>query len=66
MANLLLKPEAAAEELGVSRAQLFKMLARGEVESVNIGRSRRIPFEALEDYVARLRAGEITRDMAGS
>ncbi len=53
---LLYKPEAAAEELCISRATLFTLLKDGKIESVTIGRSRRIPRAALLDYVARLRA----------
>jgi len=53
---LLYKPEAAAEELCVSLATMFTLLKSGAVESVTIGRSRRIPHAALLDYVARLRA----------
>ena len=55
--NLLYKVEAAAEVLGLGRSSVFELVASGELESVTIGRSRRIPRQALEDYVARLRAG---------
>jgi hypothetical protein len=30
-------------------------MARGEIETVHIGRSVRIPLGALDDFVARLR-----------
>lgn len=53
--TLLLKPEEAAAELRVSRATLFELLRTGEVESVRIGSSRRVPAEALARYVERLR-----------
>ena len=32
-------------------------IARGEIESVKIGWSRRIPHDALTAYIERLRAG---------
>ncbi|MDP6495043.1 MAG: excisionase family DNA-binding protein, partial [Dehalococcoidia bacterium] len=32
------------------------MIASGEIESVRIGRSRRIPAEAIDRYVEGLRA----------
>lgn len=54
---LLLRPEEAAEALGVSRSRLFELLAAGTIASVHIGRSRRIPRAALDDYVASLGAG---------
>jgi excisionase family DNA binding protein len=54
--RLLLKPEEAAIALGVSRSTLYELLAAGAVESVHIGKSRRVPLAALERYVERLRA----------
>ncbi len=53
--SLLHKPEAAAAALGIGRSKLFELIAAGEIETVQIGRSRRVPTEALESYVARLR-----------
>jgi excisionase family DNA binding protein len=55
MDTLLFRPEEGAQILGVSRARLFELLAAGQIESVKIGRSRRIPRAALEAYVDRLR-----------
>lgn len=53
---LLYKPEAAASALGIGRSKFFELVAAGEIETVQIGRSRRIPAEALTTYVDRLRA----------
>lgn len=53
--RLLYRPEEGAQILGVSRSRIFELMAAGEVETVQIGRSRRIPAEALERYVASLR-----------
>ncbi len=55
-AALLHKPEAAAAALGIGRSKLFELIAAGQIETVQIGRARRVPHEALEQYVARLRA----------
>ena len=52
---LLLSPEEAAHLLRVGRTQLFRLLATGELESVRIGRLRRVPYEACVAYVRRLR-----------
>ncbi len=52
---LLYKPEAAAGVLGIGRSKLFELIAADQIETVQIGRSRRIPAQALEDYVDRLR-----------
>jgi excisionase family DNA binding protein len=57
-AKLLLKPEEAAARLSISRASCYQLLARGELRSVTIGRSRRVPVAAIEDYIARLLAPE--------
>jgi excisionase family DNA binding protein len=56
MAPLLLTVEQAAERLGVGRTTLFGLIASGEVESVSLGRLRRVPAECLNEYVRRLRA----------
>ena len=48
-------PEAAAA-LRISRTKLYELLDSGDVESVYIGRSRKIPAEALRIYIDSLRA----------
>jgi excisionase family DNA binding protein len=53
--QLLLRPEEAARALGISRTKLFELIASGEIESIRIGRARRIPADVLEDWVARRR-----------
>jgi len=52
---ILLAPERAAERLDIGRTKVFELIATGELESVRIGRARRIPLAALEAYVDRLR-----------
>ena len=47
-------PEAASA-LRISRTKLYELLDSGDVESVYIGRSRKIPAEALRIYIDRLR-----------
>lgn len=54
---LLLSPEQAAQELGIGRSHLFRLLADGDVVSVKIGRSRRIPRDSLQAYIDRLVKG---------
>jgi excisionase family DNA binding protein len=56
---LLLTPEEAGERLRVGRTEIFRMLRRGDLESVLIGeRRRRIPVDALETYIRRLREAQ--------
>jgi excisionase family DNA binding protein len=52
---LLLTPEQAATCLAICRTKLYELLRTGELESVRIGSSRRIPAAALAEYVQRLR-----------
>ncbi|ETA03993.1 transcriptional regulator [Frankia sp. CcI156] len=55
MTKLLLTPAEAAEILAVGRSTVYELLAAGDLESVRIGRSRRIPRAALDAFVRRLR-----------
>jgi excisionase family DNA binding protein len=52
--RLLLTVEEAAERIGICRSNMFKLIRQGDVESVRIGRLRRVTPAALEDYVRRL------------
>lgn len=52
---LLLTPEQAAHRLRISRSTMYELMASGQVESVKVGRARRVPVDALTQYVARLR-----------
>ena len=54
IAPLLLKPEEAAEALGIARTRVYQLLRAGEIRSVKIGKVRRIPVAALQAYVERL------------
>lgn len=52
-------PDESAYLLGVSRSQVYALMAAGEIRSVKIGRSRRIPRQALLDYLASLERSEV-------
>lgn len=54
MTNLLTVPEAMAA-LRISRHTLYNLIRTGDLESVTIGRSRRIPADAITAYVDGLR-----------
>jgi excisionase family DNA binding protein len=54
---LLLRVEVAAEKLGIARTLMYRLVQSGEVESVRVGRLRRVPVACLEEYVDRLRGG---------
>jgi len=46
--------EEAADRLGIGRTLMYALITAGEVESVRIGRLRRVPADALERYVKGL------------
>ena len=48
---LLLTVAQAAQRLGISRSLLYELLATGDIESITIGRLRRIPADALTTYI---------------
>jgi excisionase family DNA binding protein len=52
---LVLTIEQAAKRLGIGRTLMYALITSGEIESVAIGRLRRIPAECLTEYVNRLR-----------
>lgn len=54
--KVLLTVEEAAARLNLGRTSVFGLIKRGEIESVRIGRSRRIPARVLELYAQRLLA----------
>lgn len=47
----LLRPEEAAEALGIGRAKTYELITSGQIRSIQIGRSRRIPITAVEEFV---------------
>jgi excisionase family DNA binding protein len=52
--KLLYTPVEAAHALGLSRSTIYVLMANGQVPSVRIGNSRRVPAEGLRRYVAML------------
>jgi excisionase family DNA binding protein len=52
---LVLTMEQAADLLSIGRSTMYELVRTGQIESITIGRLRRIPSEALENFVARLR-----------
>jgi excisionase family DNA binding protein len=57
MVRIVLTVEQAAERLGIGRTLMYSLVSSGSVESVTIGRLRRIPADALVRYVESLRGG---------
>jgi len=53
---LLLTVTDVAERLGCGRTFVYELISAGELETVKLGRLRRVPVAALDALVARLRA----------
>jgi prophage regulatory protein len=51
MDKLLLTPKEVAEQLGLGRTKTYALLASGEIPSVRIGGSLRVPLSDLRDWV---------------
>ena len=54
---VLLTVEEAAERLRIGRTSMYRLVSTGVIETVTVGRLRRVPSECLAEYVARLRQG---------
>ena len=53
MDKLLLRPIEAADAIGISRSKIYELLASGELPSIRIGGSIRLPVLALKEWIAR-------------
>ena len=52
MDRLLLRPNEAAELIGVGRSKVYELIASGQIPSVRIGASVRVPLESLKEWIA--------------
>ncbi|MGW9497466.1 helix-turn-helix domain-containing protein [Streptomyces prasinus] len=51
--RLALTVAEAARRIGIGRTKLYEYVSSGEIASVKIGSLRRIPAEAVNDFLAR-------------
>jgi len=49
--KLLLTAIEAAEQLTVSRTKVYELMAAGSLRSIRIGRLRRVPVDALREFI---------------
>ena len=54
MEKLLLSPAEAAAQLSIGRSKVYELMRLGQLRSVKIGASRRIPQAALADFMEAL------------
>lgn len=46
-----LTPVEVAQLLGIGRSTVYELLASGDLPSVRVGRTRRVPLRCVEQYV---------------
>jgi excisionase family DNA binding protein len=51
---VLYSVEEAAGLLGIGRTFMFRLIGTGQIQSLKIGKRRKIPSDALRDYITRL------------
>lgn len=57
-AKRLLTIREAGQVLGLGRTTVYELISSELLEVVHIGRSVRIPVEAIDDFVRQLRVGQ--------
>jgi excisionase family DNA binding protein len=57
---LLLRVSDVCDQLGLSRASVQRLLSSGAIRSVQIGRSRRVLYADLQQFVDALGGGDGT------
>lgn len=56
MEKLLLTIDEAAELVGLGRSKLYELVRTGQIDSVKIGRARRVHIAAVRAFVDRLQS----------
>jgi excisionase family DNA binding protein len=54
MDTLLLKVPEVMARLAVGQTKVYELMSSGELRSVKVGRSRRVPSDELERFMAEL------------
>lgn len=54
MEKVLLRPEEVAQVCSIGRTAVYAAIREGRLESVRLGRSRRIPAAAVQRFVDSL------------
>ena len=53
MGEILLTVQQAAARLALGRSTVYELIARRELKTIKIGRARRVPESALEEWIAQ-------------
>ena len=51
--QLLLKPDEVAQSLKIGRSRVYELISSQLLPSIRIGRSIRVPVDALNDWVKK-------------
>jgi excisionase family DNA binding protein len=62
MNQVLLRMNEAANAIAVSRSHFERLVARGEISTVRVGRSRRVPADELQRWVNERVAEQAQQD----
>jgi len=58
MNQIALRPTEAGKALGVGRTKIYELLKTGKLPSVRIGRSIRVPVDALRAWIEKNQSAE--------
>ena len=58
MERMLLRIPEVADRLTLSRSKVYELIRSGDLQSVQIGRVRRVRLRDLESFVSALRGGD--------
>lgn len=61
---LAVRVEEAARRLSIGRTTMYALIRDGAVQTVPIGRSRRVPVQALNDYLSQRMQARSTNAVA--
>lgn len=56
--KLLLDVDEVAQILGLGRSHLYRFILSGELKSVKCGRRRKVPTDAVTEFIEKLRSEE--------
>lgn len=55
--RVLYRIEEAAQLLSVSKSRVYELIRSGQLRTVKVGKSHRVPARSLDEYVALLLRG---------
>lgn len=50
--KFLLTPDEAAKAMSIGRTGVYGLIQRGELASLKVGGSRRVPVHAIEEFIS--------------